>query len=582
MKEIGTVFYNKELNKYFVEDIEVLDLGTALINDLVAISPDGKITEIIKRDDKTEIYGILKLTSRVKQGSNKRGVPIYLFRPYHHKYPNFLVCSNRKPRKNIFCSISFNKWDKIRKVYFGKMERIIGETGNYDNEIQYIIACNNLNHFGNNKMIKKFELNEKIKSDKEMIKQIQDKTPDLEVVSIDPNGCTDIDDAFSFIEDEESGEYIINIAIADLMKFLDEKMYNLIKSRFFTIYYDGGKNNMIPNVYAEDLISLREGFNRYSIVTKFVYNTSGECINFSFNRFIIKNVKAYSYEEVDKLFSKGRYKSSMDKMLLRLKSFMNEKLGIENINSHNLIEYFMIKANNSVGKYLVDFGMKTVLRSHMKVENIEKCVDGIEDEKLRDFLRIRNMKKAVYNFSSNNESDNYHFGLNLNYYTHFTSPIRRFPDILVHEALCKVCNIDNQFKIGDYDKSLLDKINEKEKRINKCERKLNKLRVIKDLEKEGDFERDYDGYITGFNDRFIEVFIPSLKLEDKVRVVPRKFEELYQVDIVDDGLEMIIKKVGEELMRFKIYENFKLNITTFMNEEVFNNKIKIGLVNEVN
>jgi len=579
MKEIGTVFYNKELNKYFVEDIEVLDLGTALINDLVAILPDGKITEIIKSDDKTEIYGILKLTSRVKQGSNKRGVPIYLFRPYHHKYPNFLVCSNKKPRKNIFCSISFNKWDNIRKVHFGKMERIIGETGNYDNEIQYIIACNNLNHPGNNKMIKKFELNEKIKCDKEMIEGIQDRIPDLEVISIDPNGCTDIDDAFSFTENEDSCEYIINIAIADLMKFLDEKMYNLIKSRFFTIYYDGGKNNMIPNVYAEDLISLREGFNRYSIVTKFVYNASGECINFSFNRFIIKNIKAYSYEEVDKIFSKGRYKNSMDKMLLRLKSFMNKKLGIKDVNSHNLIEYFMIKANKSVGKYLVDSGLKTVLRSHMKVENIEKYIDGIEDEKLMDFLRIRNMKKAVYNFSSNNESDNYHFGLNLNYYTHFTSPIRRFPDILVHEALCKVCDIDNKFNICDYDKSLLDEINKKEKSINKCERKLNKLRVIKDLEKEGYFERDYDGYVTGFNDIFIEVFIPSLKLEDKVRVVPRKFEELYEVDIVEDGLEMIVRKCGEELMRFKIYEKVILNITTFLNEEVFNNKIKISLKN---
>lgn len=237
----------------------------------------------------------------------------------------------------------------------------------------------------------------------------------------------------------------------------------------------------------------------------------------------------------------------------------------------------MIKANKSVGKYLVDSGLKTVLRSHSRVENIEKYVDGIEDEKLRDFLRIRNMKKAVYNFSSNDESDNYHFGLNLNYYTHFTSPIRRFPDILVHEALCKVCKIDNQFNIGNYDKSLLDKINEKEKKINKCERKLNKLRVIKDLEKEGDFERDYDGYVTGFNDRFIEVFIPSLKLEDKVRVVPRKFEELYEVHIREDRLEMIIENGKGELIRFKIYDKVILNVMTFLNEEVFNNKIKISL-----
>ena len=577
MKEIGTVFYNKDLDEYFVDNIEVLDLGTALINDLVAISQDGFIKEIIKRDDKTEIFGILKLTSRVKQGSNKRGVPIYLFKPYHHKYPNFLVCSNKKPKKNIFCSISFNKWDDIRKVHFGKMERIIGDVGNYNNEIQYIIACNGLDHIGNNKMIKKYGLTEKIKYDKEIIENLQIDIPDLEVISIDPNGCTDIDDAFSFEKNIEKKEYYVNIAIADVMKFLDSKLYELIKNRFFTIYYDGGKNNMIPNVYAEDLISLREGVNRYSIVTKFVYNEFGECIDITFQRLIVKNVKAYSYEEVDKIFGKGRYKNENDKMLLELKKFMIEILGCDNINSHNLIEYFMIKANKTVGKYLVDKGSRVVLRSHIK---IDKIIYEVEDNELKEFLKIRNMKKATYNFNSRKESDNYHFGLDIYYYTHFTSPIRRFPDILVHEALCKVCGIENKFDIGAYYTDLLDDINKKEKQINKCERKLNKLRIIKELENEGEFNRIYNGYITGFSDKFVEVFIPSLKLEDKVRVVPRKFEELYEVDIGEDSLEMKVKKGGEELIRFKIYEKVELNITTFLNEEIFNNKIKISLKNE--
>ena len=57
------------------------------------------------------------------------------------------------------------------------------------------------------------------------------------------------------------------------------------------------------------------------------------------------------------------------------------------------------------------------------------------------------------------------------------------------------------------------------KKINKCERKLNKLRIIKELENNGDFEKEVDGFITEFKDNFIVVYIPSIKLEEKIRLI---------------------------------------------------------------
>ena len=85
----GIIVYNNQLEKKFVNELEVVEMNTALLNDKVSITKEGIVEKILKRDE-TEIYGILKLTSRVKQGSNKRGVPIYLFKPYQYLILSFL------------------------------------------------------------------------------------------------------------------------------------------------------------------------------------------------------------------------------------------------------------------------------------------------------------------------------------------------------------------------------------------------------------------------------------------------------------------------------------------------------------
>jgi len=583
----GIIVYNNQLEKYFVNELEVVEMNTALLNDEVIITKEGIVEKILKRDE-TEIYGILKLTSRVKQGSNKRGVPIYSFKPYHHKYPSFLVCSRMKPKKNIFCSIKFNRWNSIRKMHSGKIEKIIGEVGNYDNEIQYIIACNGLNYIRDNKMVKNYNLYKKIEEDIKYDNELQYSLSDeeykenrgIDVISIDPEGCEDVDDAFRIYEWDCSSEgdeiYDIDVYIADPLTYMDDKLFELMKQRFFTIYYNGGKNNMLPDIYAEYLSSLIQGTKRWALKLKMSYcNMDKEFFNVNLERCLVRNIKAYSYDEADKIIKKGRWKNEADKMLILMKKFMINILGYDNVNSHDMIEYLMITANEQIGDLLFDkFKEKLIVRSHPITEKIN--LDEIEDENLKKYLNIRSMKKASYNFASKKYLDNYHYGLNIYNYVHFTSPIRRFNDMLIHYLCYQMYGLKKKFTDFEITQELLDEMNAREKKINKCERKLNKLRIIKELENDGDFEKEVDGFITEFNDKYLVVYIPSIKLEEKIRLVPIKFAELYNVEISDG--EVVLKK-GEELVsKYKLYEKVKLNITTFLNEEIFNNKIRISII----
>lgn len=578
----GIIVYNNQLENFYVNQLEVVEMNTALLNDEVSITKEGIVEKILKRDE-TEIYGILKLTSRVKQGSNKRGIPIYLFKPYHHKYPSFLVCSRRKPKKNIFCSITFNKWDSIRKIHFGKMDKIIGEVGNYDNEIQYIIACNGLNYIRNNKMVKDYRLKEKIEEDIKLDCELQDMSDEeyekkwgLDVISIDPEGCKDVDDAFRFHDlFDKQNFFLIEVYIADPLTYMDDRLFELMKQRFFTIYYDGGKNNMLPDIYAEELSSLREGKKRWSLSVRYSYCCERKAfVKMELNRYLVRNIKAYSYDEADKIMKKGRWKNKADKMLIGLKKFMINHLGYENVNSHDIIEFLMITANTDIGNLFFErFQEKLIVRSHPITEKIN--LDEIEDENLKKYLDIRSMKKASYNFASK-DNENYHFGLDLNNYVHFTSPIRRFNDMLIHYLYYQMCGFKKRFTDFEITQELLGEMNDREKKINKCERKLNKLRIIKELENDGDFEKEVDGFITEFNDKYLVVYIPSIKLEEKIRLIPRKFAELYNVEISDR--EVVLKKDEEVVSKFKLYEKVKLNITTFLNEEIFNNKIRINVI----
>lgn len=152
MKCVGMITYNNGL--YFVNNNEIKNMNNAILGDKVKLDDNDNVMQIYDRFF-NKIVGILKLSSRVKYGFNKRGVPIYIFKPYHNKYPNFLVCSKNRSKKDLFCTIQYNKYDKIKEKHFGKLDEIIGEVNNYYYQIKYLLSQYNLDYPRNKKIIKK-------------------------------------------------------------------------------------------------------------------------------------------------------------------------------------------------------------------------------------------------------------------------------------------------------------------------------------------------------------------------------------------------------------------------------------------
>ena len=298
MESIGIVTYNN--GSHFVNNNEIKNMNNGILGDKVKIDGSGNIIQIYNRFV-NNIVGILKLSSRVKYGFNKRGIPIYIFKPYHNKYPNFLVCSKSRSKRDLFCTIQYNKYDEIKEKHLGKLDEIIGQVNDYYYQIKYLLTQYYLNYPRNKKIIKEYNLQEKIDLDLDKNIQLQNEQVDYEVVSIDPYGCKDIDDTFHFTKKNNS--YEIGIHIADVLFYFNEKMNNIVKNRFFTIYYDNGKNNMLPDIYSENLISLMENQNRYAISVIYTYNKN-KLVKTEVRRSIVKNKKQFTYNEVDDIFKK--------------------------------------------------------------------------------------------------------------------------------------------------------------------------------------------------------------------------------------------------------------------------------------
>lgn len=376
---------------------------------------------------------------------------------------------------------------------------------------------------------------------------------DILTFTIDPVDAKDFDDAIS-VRKLKNDNYEIGVHIADVSHFvkpgtaLDTDAYE----RATSVYLPDRVNPMLPEKISNELCSLRPNEDKFTFSAIFQVNEKGEVKNYWLGKTIIHSDRRFTYEEVQEIiegkegdhkaeiillntfaqqFRKQRFKSgaiNFSSTEVRFTLDENGKpTGIvvkESKEAHQLIEEFMLLANRTVAQYVSKlkenkkpipfpyrihdkpddeklkpfvafarkFGYKFDLDDEAAVaasfNQMLEEVQGRPEQHVLEQLGIRTMAKAVY--TSENIG---HYGLGFEHYCHFTSPIRRYPDILVHRVLEEILE-----KNIRPDKKMEEKCKHssaKERSAMEAERAANKYKQV-------EFMQDYlgeefDGVISG-------------------------------------------------------------------------------------
>ncbi|VVU95573.1 RNB domain [seawater metagenome] len=493
-----------------------------------------------------KIAGILLIKSLVKYGTNKRKIPYYLFKPLDWRYPSFIVASKYSKRENIYVEIEYHDWQ--RKIPYGNIVKILGPVGDYNSDIEGILSKYNLNQPVNDKRwIKELKITEFEDNLKQYRKRFDNIT-----FSIDPSGCKDIDDALH-IADIDSNQIEVGVHIADVSAFVkpESVIDKIARERLSSVYCPHKVITMLPPLLSYDMCSLLENQSRLTMSLVMRFDKEGHLLNYQIHPGMIICQKNFSYQEVDDLLKLDPI-SDIDKKLHQLFDFTKNLCDDKELlllNSHTMVEKYMILANELVCKSLIeDQNLEEnniLIRTHCK-NNEDLSHIPLE---IYNNIYFKFLNSAEYK-SYNKDEEIGHYGLNLKNYTHFTSPIRRYADIIVHRLLkFKYLKEGNE---KDLDQ-ISAKINEKNRIIKKMERNIHFINVIYKIPEE---DCDTSGYVTDINKETfkISIYIPEFNLEIDTYLFSSKLNNLLDVVVSDDEISVSNNDQKVTLTRYQKVE----------------------------
>ena len=514
--------FNVNHDNFLVNDNSVTN-NRAIHNDKVFIK-DAEVVGIKERSQQI-IIGILHLNNNQKYGFNKRNVPYYKFTSISGKFPQFIVPTKSKEKKAMYCAIKFNKWNTNNKHPIGQIETLIGQVGIFENEIDMLFYHTNIYPKKNKtKYLDNNQLSESI---------------DYYTFSIDPKGCKDIDDALHFKKYDDIIEIGIHIAnVARIIKTLDTNFFS-------TIYLDNKQINMLDDEITYNVCSLGDGLPKQALSLILKYKKE-ELIEYYFKETMVVN-KALSYEEANRIIE-----NSNSHFLKDLNDFTRTLKKLPNLDANKMIEHYMLLYNHLFAKKCYNYDKHTILRTHqLKLQNCD-----LNDEKLQLYLNRLNQNAANYIVNPENTC---HEQLQLDYYTHATSPIRRYVDIINQINMINL--IKNESFIATDN---IESINLFQKKSRKFYNYYKKLKLIFNM-KESLIE---EAYIIDISNLKIKVYIPNLDIEHGFLLLSIKLTGSNEI-IMEDS------KISINKVEFKMYDKIKIKVTSLPYEEKFNKKLNI-------
>lgn len=475
---------NKNQNDIFIAQ---RNLGTAIDGDKVEVNLfakqkgkniEGEVADIISRS-KTEFVGTLKKSKSfyfVRPQSGEIHRDIYISKEFLNGAED-----GDKVIVNSF------EWTSPLLNPEGKIKEVLGKTGSYETEIVSIAKEFDLPYKFPDEVLSESEGINEIIPQSEIQKRFDYR--DKPVFTIDPEDAKDFDDAVS-LEKLENGNFSIGIHIADVSHYINKNsaIYKEALKRGNSVYFVGKVIPMLPERLSNNICSLVPDEDRLTFSVIVEMTARGRIVNHKIGKSIINSKRRFTYENAQEVLDnrKGDFfteLSQLDKIakILRDKRMKNgsinfitpevkfelDERGIplnivikKLVDTNHLIEEYMLLANQIVAKHVnsrQEGNYPFVYRVHDLPDN-EKItefarfvkslgysfdpnagnksqqfqilfdkVKGKEEEAIINEVAIRSMAKAFY--STKNIG---HYGLGFSYYSHFTSPIRRFADLAVH------------------------------------------------------------------------------------------------------------------------------------------------------
>lgn len=528
------------------------DFTTALNGDTVRVKvikenirtgkKEGKITEVLTRKQ-TEFIGHIQLSTN------------YAFfipdtdKPMPDLFIPLTELNGAKNKDRVVARLV--KWDKEDKKPVGTVVSVMLPEDENDAAMKELLAQAGFPLFFPDDVLEESQrLPEML--DTEEIRKRKD-CRDLLTFTIDPVDAKDFDDAIS-VRKLANGNYEIGIHIADVSYYvlpgteLDAEAYK----RATSVYLPDRVNPMLPERISNELCSLRPHEDKFTFSAIFQMNSKGEIKQYWLGKTVIHSDHRYAYEDVQEIiesqkgihvdeivllndiaqrlrknrFSKGAINFSSQEVRFKLDE-KGKPIGVmvkESKEAHQLIEEFMLLANRTVAENIAKLNINkkplpfpyrvhdqpdaeklapfiVFAKKHGHVFNTsspEKIAHsfnamlqeakGKPEQHVLEQLGIRTMAKAIYTTENIG-----HYGLAFEHYCHFTSPIRRYPDVLVHRELQSI--IENKPLVDRKMEEKCKHSSERERAAMECERAGNKYKQVEFLKEH--LGETFEGVVSG-------------------------------------------------------------------------------------